>query len=227
MGVMLFPDNLDKAKLWAARTLSRGIVQQARVTGHSLGETQFDELLQSASVDIALKAEIQQSALEGQATGEVIKMLYAFILQDRKSASWTKAINRTIREWKALGKTVGSSTVKKHIAAKRRVLYLWGAWALSERRRGHQFPFVAVPGTEYDGFLDARVFLAEAELLLKFLVDWARERRNLWNNNLDADHFRLSLELAPPDWSDSWPEGAGTLPKIAPTFFRPRAKIPV
>jgi hypothetical protein len=222
MGVMLFPNSLEKARTWAGRFLSSGIAQQWSADG-LLDQGRWSELLLSAAVDVALKSEIQQSMREGWVVGQVVTMLYAFVLKDPASAKWTRAINRTIQEWKLLGPSPGKSTVRKHLAAKRRVLHLWGAWALSPRRRDRNFPFVTEPSSSgYDGLTDTKVFLAEAEMLLDVLIKWARKHGQLWHHHLDADLFRLSIELAPPDRSENWPPGAGVLPVVVPIFFRPR-----
>jgi hypothetical protein len=177
-GVMLFPDDPDKARAWSSRHIANGPIETYLETGHRLSQAATVALMKSAGADL-LEAESLQSETEGKAVGKIVGHLIREI-DGGKRASWNKSI-------KYAGPQVSRASVANYRSHMRRVQHLWGAYYLADCQW-----FSHGEGTE-------RVyqFLYESELILSKLEKWSAASKQLQYNRgyLDADHYRM------PSWA--------------------------
>jgi hypothetical protein len=190
LAVMLFPDDVNKARAWASRRLASGPIEAHFRAGHTLAPAELVALMQSAGADFSLVHEAKQSFEEGRAVGKIVGHLVRAIDSDGAKASWSKSIKYAGPRHETSGKPLTRATVANYRAHTKRVLHLWGAYNLAG---GQPFSHEAPSGLEavYE-------FLYESELVLSTLKRWAAGNKQLQNNlgHLDADHYRA------PAWAE-------------------------
>lgn len=131
VSIMLYPDDLAKAKNWHAKHLASGALQAYREAGHSF-EDRWEAFLQAiGSADVSNK-ETQARLAGASLAADAIKALWAMVCMEDRDASWNKAINLVCA---ASGR--GRAGSPSHIRAQLRlfapVLHLWLAWRLSDK----------------------------------------------------------------------------------------------
>jgi hypothetical protein len=176
LAVMLFPNDEDKARAWAARYLANGPIEAYFLAGYALPAADSVSMLQSAGGDFSLKDEARQSFDEGRVVGKIVGHLVRSIDKNGAKANWSKSI-------KYAGPQLSRATITRYRANTKRVFHLWGAYELAG---GNPFSQEAQNGPEavYE-------FLFESELILSKLKRWAAESKQLQHNlgHLDADHY--------------------------------------
>ncbi len=130
ISVMLFPDDLSKARAWHARHLSRGALQTYLDAGHS-----FDDRFSAfASAVGEVDVDFQQThaRLSGASlAADALKVLWALVCDGDENASWTIAIERVCDATSV--KEAGSiSHIRKQLKLFAPVMHLWLGWQLSD-----------------------------------------------------------------------------------------------
>lgn len=131
LAVMLFPDDMSKARAWHAQQLSKGALQAYLSAGHS-----FDDRL-LAFADAVGAADIDGRLISARLVGaglaaDAFKVLWALICDDCDRASWSRAI--TVVCDATPTKRAGSpSHIRKQLKLFAPVMHLWLGWQLSDR----------------------------------------------------------------------------------------------
>jgi hypothetical protein len=130
LAVMLFPDDMSKARAWHARQLSKGALRAYLAAGHSFE----DRLL--AFADAVGAADVDDRQISARLAGaglaaDVFKVLWALICDECDAASWSRAI--TIVCDATSTKEAGSPAhIRKQLKRFAPVMHLWLGWQLSE-----------------------------------------------------------------------------------------------
>lgn len=130
LAVMLFPDNMSKARAWHARQLSKGALQAYLAAGHSFEDRlpAFTDAVGAADVD---SLQVSKRLAGAGLAGDVFKVLWALICDDGDSASWSRAITIVCDATPA--KQAGSpSHIRKQLKLFAPAMHLWLGWQLSE-----------------------------------------------------------------------------------------------
>ncbi len=131
IAIMLFPDDMSKARAWHARQLSKGALRAYLEAGHSFGDRflDFAEAVGAADVDDRLVSARLAGAM---LASDAFKVLWALICHEGDSASWSRAVTIVCDATSA--KQAGSpSHIRKQLKLFAPVMHLWLGWQLSER----------------------------------------------------------------------------------------------
>lgn len=155
LGIMLYPDEPQKAEAYAKWFLSRAI-QKEIADGHKVA---YETMRKFACAAPPCMHDVDLRLRMGFAVGTLLKVAFAIWGTDERLVSWRNAQKIVANEtgnscWKAGIKSLEAWRLKLMAVA-----HLWCAFAL---RGGRIVP----PGvTDFDGDLEFRYFLAEAECL--------------------------------------------------------------
>jgi hypothetical protein len=116
------------------------------------------------------------------------------------------------------GHKTGRSSFRAHLSKFSSVLHLLGAWDMRGRR------FIVDSAVGYTATVDAKFFVAEAQVLLRKLREWSSTRRTSTpeGSYLSADKFQGGPDWIPPEYMEAWPR-TGRLRRQA----LPEENIPV
>lgn len=130
VAVMLFPDDMSKARAWHARQLSKGALRAYEEAGHSFEDRwqAFADAVAAADVD---RTEALARMAGAGLAADVFKVLWAMICDESDKASWSRAIDVVCDATPA--KRAGSpSHIRKQLKLYAPVMHLWLAWRLSD-----------------------------------------------------------------------------------------------
>jgi hypothetical protein len=156
-GVVLFPDDLQKARSYSARHLADGrLVQYRQLTGDVPPFT--DDLMALLGRRPVGDADIVDRHERGMAVGLIVSLLWALVTAKDPRAGWSAALKLAMSG--RFGPSPGSlSKLKTQLRLFAPVLHFWGAWHM----RGSRFVADAS---------DLDTFMAEAADLLGGLRTW-------------------------------------------------------
>lgn len=191
-GTMLFPDSEEKARAAAAWVLSSGPLRQYCAEHGSPGK-EFWLPLTSDSLGGVSQEELRKKEYIGLVTGEVVKVLWALICDDPKTASINKAIliveNDVVKDSKG---GLGRASMHRYLAEMEPVLHFWGTASIRHSLHGKRW--LANPANNYDAVSDVGCFLMEAEILYQQLTKWSAGNKNR------SKHFSSIRFTAPVGW---------------------------
>jgi hypothetical protein len=224
LGVMRFPNDLEKAAAYASWCMAKGIKIKPN-DAETIGIERILPILNGAARQAEWREESNRNEIAGTAAGEVVKTLFALIGGDPNVASWKHAIDLTEAaaardRHKSAGAAarsadtkqrqkapaVSRATLRKYLLEFRPVLHLWGAWCIRERR------WIWDDSVGYSLPDDVDMFISESELLFRVLQRWdsAKTPRSKY---LSADVFRVADDWRPPLSRRGWPM-TGALPLL-------------
>jgi hypothetical protein len=144
--------------------------------------------------------EVVRQEKAGATVGAVVTSLWALICEDSKRATLNRAIQAAENVGVEHDHQTGRSSFFSHLREFDSVLHLLGAWDLRGRR------FKKDPAIGYSEDIDARFFVAEAQVLLRKLREWSDARRAA-DSLLASEKFEGGPEWMPPDPApDTWPK---------------------
>lgn len=155
LGVMLYPDKAEKAEAFAKWFVSRAI--QKEIAGGN--KVAYEAIRKFAVADLPCKRDVDLRLRMGLAVGTLLKVAFAIWGTDKRLVSWRNAQKIVANEtgnsrWRAGVKSLEAWRLKFMVVA-----HLWCAFVL---RGGRIVPSGV---TDFDGDLEFRYFLAEAECL--------------------------------------------------------------
>lgn len=155
LGVMLYPDEPQKAEAYAKWFLSRAI-QKEIADGHKVA---FETIRKFADADLPCKRDVDLRLRMGFAVGNLLKVAFAIWGTDKRLVSWRNAQKIVANETGNSESKAGMKSLEAWRLRFMPVAHLWGAFELRGR-------IIVPPGiTDFDGNLEFLYFLAEAECL--------------------------------------------------------------
>ncbi len=214
LGVMHYPGAEGNDRAHAAAFAAQFVAAAVKSQGGTIDDMTAARLFRDAGVPLG---EWETRAREGQAVGEVVKVLLALWLRDQQYASWEKAM-KIVREHAA--PRTGGGSRSRLMELKGRYLavaHLWAAWQLREGR------FTTDTEVGYDGYADFEAFIAESEIIRKWgqalgplsFIDSGEEKTI---DPPDQPFFTGDMWKPPTDWrpcerQPHWPL-TGVIPVI-------------
>lgn len=202
MGVMLFPDNPERAESWCRGYIAEAVRDHVRRGKGTLGIDAQKYLLEPRT-DLS---GVRDRWIRGEAAGYVLQTLYAIWGYDPRLASYNHAEMIVSREAAQQEYRAGRSSLKSWRPEFISVVHLWAAWVM----RGRQFFLNDSVG--YDGYADFCYFVQEAEQLR----EWGQNtlpRRSKAEPFLPADMWHAPAGWRPPERQPGWPP-TGAIPDI-------------
>lgn len=131
VAVMLFPDDLAKARAWHARQLSKGALKSYLEAGHSFTDRliPFAEAIGAADID---NRDVSSRLNGAGLAADTFKVLWALICDESETASWSRAIT-TVCDSTSIREAGSPSHIRKQLKLFAPVMHLWLGWQLSER----------------------------------------------------------------------------------------------
>lgn len=211
MGVMRFPNDMEKAAAYASWRLakgSKGREEDATV----IGASRMHRIAVGAAEHSQAFEETRRAEIGGAATGEVVKTLFALISSNPEVASWEHAIQivekAAARDRAKTRRSVAVSptALRQYLAQFAKVLHFWGAWSI----RGREWFQDASVG--YSLPIDVEMFISEAEILSRILRQWDNGQTTK-SKYLAGDTFGVGHDWRPPSSKEGWPR-TGVLPVL-------------
>jgi hypothetical protein len=212
--VMIFPNDLAKAKAWVGWKLAGGPLGAFRARGHFLPATEIVDIAADAALFSDYSDEAKQNEFKGSAVGTVVTALWVLIHQETKRASWERAIQRAEKLGTEHGCRTGKSSLRAYLSEFSPVLHLLGAWQLRKCR------WIVDNSVGYTAPIDASFFVAESRLLLGMLREWS-ERRAFSEKILSSTKFIGGMNWMPPEHVRGWPETGRIYPVLVPEWYDP------
>ncbi len=180
MGVMLYPDQPEKAETYAKWHLSQAI-QKAIANGH---EFAYETMRTYAYAKPFCEHEVRLRRRMGLAVGTLLKTAFAISGTDERRVSWRNAQKIVANETGNSKSKAGMKSLEAWRLRFMPVAHLWGAFELRGR-------IIVPPGiTDFDGNLEFLYFLAEAECL------------RAWGQSFVAPRAKaVPFELLPIRWT--------------------------
>jgi hypothetical protein len=222
LGVMRFPNDLEKAAAYASWCLANKIKPNDAAT---IGIERILPILIGTARQVGWHEEWSHKVIAGTAAGEVVKTLFALIGGNPNVASWKHAIDLTERaavrdrhksaaaapksadtKPRQKAPAVSSATLRKYLLEFSPVLHLWGAWCIRGRR------WMWDDSVGYSLPDDVDMFISESELLFRVLQRWD-SAKTTQSKYLGGDVFRVAHDWRPPLSRRGWPR-TGTLPLL-------------
>jgi hypothetical protein len=210
--VMIFPNDLAKAKALVGWKLAGGPLGAFGARGHFLPAAEIVDIAADAALFSDYSDEAKQNEWKGSAVGSVVTTLWVLIHQETKRASLERAIQRAEKLGIEHGCRTSKSSLRAYLREFSPVLHLWGAWQL---RKCRWFVDNAVG---YTASIDARFFVAESLLFLRMLREWS-ERRAFPEDILSSAKFIGGMNWMPPEHVGGWPETGRLYPVLVPEWY--------
>lgn len=219
LGVMLFPNDLEKAQSYAAKLLARGPLQDYLRAGYDFSQARHISLLDALSGDVSNR-EIATQNLHGKRVGETVKALWALICDRPDIASWDAAIFVLEDAASEVGLRAGRSTFRADLSEMRSVLHLWGAFALRD------YKFLADSSVGYTGLDDLGALMTEAMALWQQLCAWRDGRNRIDDEYLSGEVFGPWADWEPHERRPGWPDTGGIYARSLPADRVPTRRRP-
>lgn len=204
LGVMLYPgaDEREKAEGFAAHYLA-GPLKEALAQGVAIDRQVFERVATSGGV---ILDDLDKRWDDGQAMGEVFKIVIALHGTDPNLTSWNNAY-ALVHDHAGRHQTRAGLTRLKDIKTRFvSVAHLWAAWQI----RGGKLKARTEVG--YDLFADFQSFIEEAEALRKWGQDWTPARDKA-GPILPDDMWRVPKDWQPIARRHGWPD-TGRVPRL-------------
>jgi hypothetical protein len=130
IAVMLFPEDLDRARSWHAKHLSTGALQAYLNAGHSF-QDRFPAFIDAVGGERVDRREALKRLTGANLAAETMKVLWALVCDDDPKAGWNYAIDRVCAAT-ATGESGSPSHIRKQLKLFAPVMHLWLGWQLSE-----------------------------------------------------------------------------------------------
>jgi hypothetical protein len=214
LAIMIFPNDVKKAKALAAWKLASGPLQDFFALGYKLPMDAVLEIARGAADLARFFEEARRNEFAGTAAGTVVKCLWAMICQDRdqglNAASWETAIRIAEDEGTKVNLRTGRSSLWQHLKDFRSVLHLWGAYDIRNRRL---ISDSATQAVGYSGHVDVQMLMQEAETLRQQIRIWEENRIQSSCLMSGDDVYCMSPAWTPPQPEPGWTK-AGGIPRI-------------
>ena len=132
MAVMLFPDDLAKARNFAAQLLNDGTLRAYIAAGHDFSDRWMafaDAMREGRTSDKEIAARLAGAKLALDAT----KALWGLVCSHSGQAGWSGAIELVGEAYAKEKVSSSPSHIRKQLRLFAPVLHLWLAWALDDR----------------------------------------------------------------------------------------------
>jgi len=218
MGVMHFPNDLEKANAYSSQIMVSGPLETYYSIYGDLPGQEYRSLLSSLRIDISPEQILLRKQM-GHVVGLFTQALWSLICMDRKVASVSKSLQVTENHaFSDPNKFISRAQLYRYIQEMKSVLHFWGTLAI--RRTIHGREWLADSTKNYNYYTDFHSFLTEAQLLRWELIKWASESGS---KHLQSEYFS-----APEEWLSSqrqvgWPATGKLSAIFLPSEWVPRS----
>jgi hypothetical protein len=199
---MLFPNDLEKARAYAARAAGQGLlpaaehiyrelsVEERAMVGPALEFNRLRDAVISSLVGAELsEAEIKDAYYWGSVCGKIVEYMWRLAIPQVRGATWGAAI-QLLEEHLPAGSPGTKARFYDELKRFEPVLHYWGAWCI----RGSKFKG---PSPGYSINEDLAAFVTEAMIVFRDLEEWEM--------SLETPSRRLNYESAFGPWDGCQP----------------------